>query len=549
MKYLWKEFIGPYLYENKMMYILLIIIIIITYLLSALYIPINISYLLNSPTGKFTTDFFKTMKTNTKNGYLYMLIILFVLYCMFDYIREYISCKIHTSAPGIIRIRTLDSLMNSLTHSYTEIQESEIIYLTDALYRGIFNLSSVLFNHILILFVSFIIVSCFYLYKNRNIGLSFIIMNMLVFANVYYLSEYNITHWEIAEDYWKNNCTNLLGDKFKNLLNIIFENTLNKEMKAINDNQNIHHALCLNNYLTYSNCVIFSEVIMYTYLVLFFYYIIKTNQNKSDFSSLIFIILMYYSVLIETLKSGTLFAYNYTKVNMVEEKLKHFIEDESTCENIETIKEIKFENVSFKYNEKSKYIIHHLNLEFKPEKINVLMGKSGSGKSTIMKLILKMYEPTNGNIHYDTRTNESVCIDDIRKNIYYVNQRTTLFDESVIYNFQYGNDYSKDDVVEILKKYDLLSYYDSLENNIESKCGVNGSNLSLGMQKIIMVVRGILKKDKNVLIFDEPLTSLDKNTREKIVDLIIKETKGKTIVIISHDPEILPYADNVIKLN
>lgn len=259
--------------------------------------------------------------------------------------------------------------------------------------------------------------------------------------------------------------------------------------------------------------------------------------------------MMYYSILHETLKRATVFSYNYTKVNMVEEKLKNFIENDSTCENIETIKEIKFENVSFKYNEKSKYIIHHLNLEFKPEKINVLMGKSGSGKSTIMKLILKMYEPTSGIIHYDTRTNESVCIDDIRKNIYYVNQRTTLFDESVIYNFQYGNDCSKDDIVELLQKYDLLSYYDSLENNIESKSGVNGSNLSLGMQKIIMVVRGILKKDKNVLIFDEPLTSLDKNTREKIVDLIIKETKGKTIIIISHDPEILPHADNVIKLN
>jgi hypothetical protein len=148
--------------------------------------------------------------------------------------------------------------MNNLTQSYTEIQESEIIYLTDALYRGIFNVTNVLFNHILILFVSFIIVSCYYLYKNKIIALSFIIMNMLIFANVYYISKYNITHWKIAEDYWKTNCTNLLGDKFKNLLNIIFENTLNKEMKEINDTQNIHNEMCMNNYLNYSNCFILS---------------------------------------------------------------------------------------------------------------------------------------------------------------------------------------------------------------------------------------------------------------------------------------------------
>jgi len=549
MKYMWKEFIAPYLYENKIMYMIFIIFIIITYLLSSLIIPMNISYLINSPNGKFTTDFFKNMKTNTKTGYLYILVILFILYCIFDYIREYFSCKITTSAPGFIRIKAIDSLMNNLVHSYSEIQESEIIYFTDSLYRGIFILSDILFNHVLILFVSFIIVSTYYLYKNRNIGLSFIVMNILIFANLLYFSTYNINHWRIAEDYWKNNCTNLLGDKFKNLLNIIFENTLNKEIKEIKHNQNVYSKLCMNNYLNYSNSYILSEVIMYTYLLLFLYYIIKTNQNKNDFSSFIFIILMYYSILSESLKSATLFSYNYTKINMIEEKLKHFIENDSTCENIETIKEIKFENVSFKYNEKSNYIIHNLNLDFKPEKINVLMGKSGSGKSTIMKLILKMYEPTNGIIHYDMRTNKNVCIDDIRKNIYYVNQRTTLFDESVIYNLQYGNNNSKEDIIELLENYDLLSYYDTLENNIESKSGVNGSNLSLGMQKIIMVVRGVLKKDKNILIFDEPLTSLDKETREKIVKLIIKETKGKTIIIISHDPEILPHADNVIRLN
>ena len=129
-----------------------------------------------------------------------------------------------------------------------------------------------------------------------------------------------------------------------------------------------------------------------------------------------------------------------------------------------------------------------------------------------------------------------------------MNQRTILFEESVLYNLQYGNNASKEIIIELLKKYELIDYYNTLYNGIESNCGVNGSNLSLGMQKIIMVVRGILKPNKQIIIFDEPLTSLDKETREKIVKLIKNETKGKTIIIISHDPEILPYADNIIRL-
>ena len=99
-----------------------------------------------------------------------------------------------------------------------------------------------------------------------------------------------------------------------------------------------------------------------------------------------------------------------------------------------------------------------------------------------------------------------------------------------------------------MKKYDLLDYFNTLGNGINTDCGVNGSNLSLGMQKIIMVLRGVLKPNKNIIIFDEPLTSLDKKSRIKIVKLIVNETKGKTVIIISHDEEILPYADKVIKL-
>ena len=165
-----------------------------------------------------------------------------------------------------------------------------------------------------------------------------------------------------------------------------------------------------------------------------------------------------------------------------------------------------------------------------------------------MKLIIKMYTPTQGTIYFDSINSKDLCQTDIRNNIYYVNQRTILFEESVLYNLQYGNNVPKEKIIELLKQYELMDYYDRLQNGIDSNCGVNGSNLSLGMQKIIMVIRGILKPNKQIIIFDEPLTSLDTETRVKIVKLIKNETKGKTIIVISHDPEILPYADNIIRL-
>jgi len=136
-------------------------------------------------------------------------------------------------------------------------------------------------------------------------------------------------------------------------------------------------------------------------------------------------------------------------------KINRFIEEMETnesCIPIHTFKGIKLNNVSYKYDEKSDYILRNVNIHFKPDKLNILMGKSGSGKTTIMKLIIKMANPTKGDIYLDDTNSKDLCKTDIRDNIYYVNQRTILFDESVLYNLQYGNKTSKEDMISLLKK-------------------------------------------------------------------------------------------------
>ena len=112
---------------------------------------------------------------------------------------------------------------------------------------------------------------------------------------------------------------------------------------------------------------------------------------------------------------------------------------------------------------------------------------------------------------------------------------------------KYGNHINDKGVIELLKKYDLYNYFQKIEGGINSNCGVNGTRLSLGMQKIIMNIRGILNK-RNIIIFDEPLTSLDNYTRGKIVKMIYNEMRNRTIIIITHDKEILKHADYIIKI-
>ena len=118
----------------------------------------------------------------------------------------------------------------------------------------------------------------------------------------------------------------------------------------------------------------------------------------------------------------------------------------------------------------------------------------------------------------------------------------------LMYNIKYGNeDISDDKILKIIQKYELQSIYQELENGLQSNSGINGNNLSLGMQKTTIILRSIINKSK-IIIMDEPLSGLDNKTRQKIIKLIISECKDKTLIVITHDKEILPYMNKRINL-
>ena len=112
----------------------------------------------------------------------------------------------------------------------------------------------------------------------------------------------------------------------------------------------------------------------------------------------------------------------------------------------------------------------------------------------------------------------------------------------------YGTNKNKHQVIDLLNKYDLMVLFNKLPNSIYTNAGVNGNNLSLGMQKITMLIRGVLK-DALIYIFDEPLTSLDGKSRKKVIKMLIEELKDKTLIVITHDKEILPYMDKTLKMH
>ena len=110
----------------------------------------------------------------------------------------------------------------------------------------------------------------------------------------------------------------------------------------------------------------------------------------------------------------------------------------------------------------------------------------------------------------------------------------------------FGNYASEEEVISLLKKYDLEHLFDKV-GGIHASAGVSGANLSLGMQKVTIIVRGILR-DSPILLIDEPLAGLDAKTRTKILNLLRKECEEKTMIIVTHDKEVYDVVDRVVDM-
>ena len=198
--------------------------------------------------------------------------------------------------------------------------------------------------------------------------------------------------------------------------------------------------------------------------------------------------------------------------------------------------DLKFENVSFSYD--SNKVVNNVTLHIpKGHRIGIL-GTAGSGKSTLMKLLLGFHMSFTGSIMIDDQSIRELNPDDIRRHIYYINQRTMLFNDTLLYNLSYGTSCTKEQVVNMVEKYNFTSIFKDKENVdndwTQRIIYANGSTISLGMQKVIFLIRGMLHQAPIYLI-DEPFTSIDEDTRSKVLHMIDVETKGKTVVIITHD--------------
>ena len=224
---------------------------------------------------------------------------------------------------------------------------------------------------------------------------------------------------------------------------------------------------------------------------------------------------------------------------------KHIVDNKDSSPLKLSKGNVKFLNVSFKYNNKEGHVLNSINLNIEGGRMTSLVGHSGAGKSTILNLIPRFYDRISGDILIDGSSIYTATISSLRKNISLVSQDTTLFDDTIKNNIAYASPDAEDkDIIEAAKLSFSEEFINKLPNKYNTLIGENGVRLSGGEKQRLSIARAMLKKSSIVLL-DEATSSLDAETENKIQEAINYLTKNRTTLVIAHRLSTILNSDKI----
>ena len=210
--------------------------------------------------------------------------------------------------------------------------------------------------------------------------------------------------------------------------------------------------------------------------------------------------------------------------------------------------EIKFSNVGFKYETTHEKAIKNISFSIKGNTMAAFVGHSGAGKSTIINLLPRFYDPQEGKIEVDDQNIKNVSLKSLRKNLSMVSQDVILFDDTVKNNIAYAKDNASQEEIEKACKYAAADeFIKKLPQGYDTLIGENGVRLSGGQKQRISIARAILKESP-IILLDEATSSLDADSEEIVQNAILNLTKNKTTLVIAHRLSTIHNADKIFVL-
>ena len=209
---------------------------------------------------------------------------------------------------------------------------------------------------------------------------------------------------------------------------------------------------------------------------------------------------------------------------------------------------VRIDNVTFRYADGDRNILEHFSADFPPHSTTAILGETGAGKTTLIRLLLALVKPAEGSVVvYDHATTIGPASPDTRCNFVYVPQGNTLFSGTIRDNLLLGNSSVTDEEMWRVLDMACADFVRRLPQGLDTPCGEGGGGFSEGQAQRIAIARSLLRPG-SILLLDESTSALDVETERELLQRISEGEKGKTLIFITHRPSVTDYCDRVITI-
>ena len=462
---------------------------------------------------------------------------------LFNLFKDRIDAYYYPKLEHNIRLQMVDLIFNKININYDSINNGEYVsrLLKIPLFLGNFYER---FNKWFLPFVITILgVTIYLFFINVNIGLISILAFLIYSFSFYQKSKIDINNSKDRENK-ENKLLEEIDDSLNNCFSII---TSSRTVFEKNRLDKLHNILDSSVFTQQAGHASFRAILgilnIGVFAILSFYTLYLFKKRKISNASAISIIILVVFVIkqIKTLipRSCELVSY-YGHIKENDSFIASLIKDtvlDGKIDKLNILGNIEFQNVTFKYPGSTQLALDNVSFKANSGENIAVIGKSASGKTSIIKLLLGFYVPDSGNIYIDGVDVKDINRSFLRNNISIVHQNVRLFNRSVLHNIAFGTKYTIPEIKEKLKNLKVMQVFDTLPNGLDTIAGKFGDKLSGGQKQIVYMLRCYFRENP-IILLDEPTSAVDKYHKKFVLEMIEELSKNSTCIIVSHDPSI-----------
>jgi ABC-type transport system involved in Fe-S cluster assembly fused permease/ATPase subunit len=476
----------------------------------------------------------------------------------FNEIKEIVSTKISSGLTHEISRNVFKKILNTGLNFHIKNKTGILTKDVERGIRGLQLATGLLVHTIVPTIVEITFVGFYFLYAYNYAFVAIMISTLIVYIAFTIIGTNSWAKFRVQINKSDSDASQKFIESIVNIETIKYFNKESFELKAYDANLKINHDSMVNSQKYHSKLVTGQQLIISTGIAC-----ILWKSITDVYSGIITIgdVVLINTLMIQIYSPISFLGIIYkdfkqsaVDIKRLNEIYTEEIQDSSKTEVVEKINKeahqkitIKLKDIEFNYPNRDT-IIKSLNLEFKHGTKTALVGRSGAGKSTIIRILCHLHKFNSGDIFLNNTNTKSLSEHEIRSLISIIPQEISLFSESIYYNISYGSENATfSSVVSAAKNAQIHDYIMSLEKGYDTHIGERGVTLSGGEKQRLAIARALVR-DAPIIIFDEATSSLDSHTESAFQNVLSDHLKDKTTLIVAHRLSTIINCDNIIFL-